>query len=452
VLLDWQMPGIDGLDTARRIAALTPGATPHFVMVTAYGREELVKGAAEVGIQNVLVKPVSPSVLFDAMMRVAGQQTTSTRLPRELPGDAGFNAIRPLRGARILLAEDNELNQQVAVELLRDAGFVVDVAEDGRQALDALAKASWAATPYDAILMDMQMPIMDGVTATVEIRKSRRNADLPIIAMTANAMQADRDRCARAGMNDFVAKPIEPEELWRALAKWIRPRPGLPDARVPVVDDEPAVSRPAPLDAVDEVNLQDIRGLDTALGLQRVMHKRPLYLRLLRLFASGTEGIAQEVKQALDDDDWVTALRLAHTLKGVAGNIGASDLQAHAAELENALDTRASREAIDMLLNTAGRLQTELVEAIRARLDTSAAVVKPPVTNLQLQSICRQLARLLRADDAAAGDLLDKHGALLESAFGSGYSAVDRGVREFEFEVALAALEQCAERTGLALT
>ena len=105
-----------------------------------------------------------------------------------------------------------------------------------------------------------------------------------------------------------------------------------------------------------------------------------------------------------------------------------------------------------MLLNTAGRLQTELVEAIRARLDTAAAVVKPPVTNLQLQSICRQLARLLRADDAAAGDLLDKHGALLESAFGSGYSAVDRGVREFEFEAALAALEQCAERTGLALT
>jgi two-component system sensor histidine kinase/response regulator len=314
-----------------------------------------------------------------------------------------------------------------------------------------VARASLAGFPYDAVLMDMQMPVMDGVTATVELRKNRRNAELPIVAMTANAMQSDRDRCTQAGMNDFVAKPVEPDDLWRALGQWIKPRPGLPVAATPAADA--GASRPATVaDPGGDVIPAGIPGLDIQLGLQRVMHKRPLYLRLLRLFAFTREGIVEEVGQALDAGDWTTAMRLAHTLKGVAGNIGASDLQAHAAELETALDARASREVINNLLRTAGRLQTDLVVAIQARLGTQKVPEKPAVNNQLLASVCRQLAQLLAACDADAGDLLDAHGSLLESAFGSGYSAIERGVHEFEFDAALAALEQCADRLGLALT
>ncbi len=450
VVLDWQMPGMDGLETARRIKALTAYGPPQFVMVTAYGREEVVQQAAQVGIVNVLAKPVSPSVLFDAMMRMAGQGVPSAREARELSGESGFNAVKPVRGARILLAEDNELNQQVAVELLQDAGFVVDVAGDGQQALDAVSRAARAGVPYDVVLMDMQMPVMDGLTATMALRQNPDNDELPIVAMTANAMQPDRDRCTQAGMNDFVAKPVEPDDLWRALATWIKPRPGLPVDAPPGADFTALTG--ASVDPGGDVVPVNIPGLDTQLGLQRVMHKRPLYVRLLHMFASARKGIVEEVTRALDAADWTTAMRHAHTLKGVAGNIGASNLQAHAAELETALEGRASREAINNLLRTTGQLQNDLVLAIQAQLDSPKTADQPVANKRQLEAVCRQLAQLLDTNDASAGDLLEEHGNSLKSTFGDGYSAIERGVREFEFDAARAALAQCAARIGVVLT
>ena len=356
----------------------------------------------------------------------------------------------PVRGARILLAEDNELNQQVAVELLQDAGFMVDVAGDGQQALDAVSRAARAGVPYDVVLMDMQMPVMDGLTATMALRQDPDNDELPIVAMTANAMQPDRDRCTQAGMNDFVAKPVEPDDLWRALATWIKPRPGLPVDAPPGADF--TARPPASVDPGGDVVPVKIPGLDTQLGLQRVMHKRPLYVRLLHMFASTRDGIVEEVTRALDAADWTTATRYAHTLKGVAGNIGASNLQAHAAELETALEGRASREAINNLLRTTGQLQNDLVLAIQAQLDSPKMADQPVANKRQLEAVCRQLAQLLDTNDASAGDLLEEHGNSLKSTFGDGYSAIERGVREFEFDAARAALAQCGARIGVVLT
>jgi two-component system, sensor histidine kinase and response regulator len=211
VYLDWRMPGMDGMETARRIRALGLVTTPMFLMVTAYGREEILKEAESAGIQNVLVKPVNASVLFDTTMDVLGGRRPEPVAGPPLQGPDQRLAM--LRGARILLVEDNEINQQVAREMLQDCGFVVDVAENGEIALGLVQKF-----PYDLVFMDMQMPVMDGVTATREIRKHGRLEMLPIVAMTANAMEQDRRKCMEAGMNDFLIKPIDPRRpprRWR---------------------------------------------------------------------------------------------------------------------------------------------------------------------------------------------------------------------------------------------
>jgi CheY-like chemotaxis protein len=207
---------MDGSETARQIRSLGLDPMPSLVMVTAYGREEVLKEIEGVGIEDVLVKPLNPSMLFDTTISVLGGKLVEER--EEAPSTASAD-LAVIQGARILLVEDNDINQIVAGELLQDAGFVVDIADNGQIALDKIAHAS-----YDLVLMDMQMPVMDGITATLEIRRNEKYRDLPIVAMTANAMAQDRQRCLDAGMNDYLSKPIEPDEVWRVLLKCIRPR------------------------------------------------------------------------------------------------------------------------------------------------------------------------------------------------------------------------------------
>ena len=180
VFLDWHMPAMDGIETARRLRELPLSRMPHMVMVTAYGREEVIKGAEEAGFEDVLIKPISASVLFDGVVRILGGAVDGVRTAGDAPTST-FEQLATIKGSRILLVEDNDLNQEVATELLRDAGFVVDLAENGQIALDKVRAAD-----YDIVLMDMQMPVMDGVTATQEIRKEERFKNLPVVAMTAN--------------------------------------------------------------------------------------------------------------------------------------------------------------------------------------------------------------------------------------------------------------------------
>jgi len=212
--VDWQMPKLDGLETCKRLLALTD-MPPHLVMVTAYGREEVLKKAEETGIENVLVKPVTSSTLFDTALSVLSADS-------EISGDfvtaASLDTART-RGVRVVLVEDNEINQEVAIGQLEDAEIAVDLAENGEIAVRMVRNKD-----YDLVLMDMQMPVMDGVEATRVIRADPRFNSLPIIAMTANAMAADRDRCLEAGMNDHIAKPIDPEQLFRVLLRWTEDR------------------------------------------------------------------------------------------------------------------------------------------------------------------------------------------------------------------------------------
>jgi two-component system sensor histidine kinase/response regulator len=333
VYLDWRMPGMDGMETARRIKSLGLASPPMFLMVTAFGREEMLKEAEAIGIQNVLVKPVNPSILFDTTISVLGglREAGATQAAQV----AADNRLATLRGARILLVEDNDINQQVARELLEDSGLVVEVAGNGQIAL-AMAQQA----PFDLVFMDMQMPVMDGVQATRELRKIARLGQLPIVAMTANAMEQDRRRCMDAGMNDFLVKPIDPADLCAVLLRWIRPRQVAPrEAAALTTASRPAAAGPADLP-------QGIAGLDTALGLSRMVGKKPLYLAMLRRYVDSQKNVVAQMRDAIGAGDAATAERLAHTLKGVSGNVGAVDVQDRAAVLEDAL--RQRRAAVEV--------------------------------------------------------------------------------------------------------
>ena len=431
VFLDWQMPVLDGMETARQIKVLPLTHAPHLMMITAFGREEVLAGAEQIGIEGVLIKPVSASMLFDGVVRMlGGGSTRAQQFPA--PQQDSFAQLTSIAGAHILVVEDNDFNQEVAVELLQGAGFVVDLAENGLVALAMIGTAA-----YDMVLMDMQMPVMDGLTATRELRNNPAYKDLPIVAMTANAMLADRDRCLAAGMNDHVAKPIEPEDLWRALLTWIRPRQSLGGA---------ALRAPAPLPAVDPWDLVD--GLDSSNGLRRVLDKKPLYLSMLRRFMAGQRCAAEAVTAALDNDDRAGAERMAHTLKGVAGNIGANQLQAEAHRLEDAIRDQRPRAEIDRQIQ---EMRVQLVGLIQQlELALPAAPERPPVAidRLALKVVCEELAALLSHGDAEASDMLVAHAALLEAAFPLHYKKIDDDVRAFDYEAAGALLTASYARSS----
>ena len=437
VLLDWQMPGIDGIETARRLRALKLPRVPHMMMVTAYGREEVIEGAEEVGIEGVLIKPVSASAIFDGISRMLGGIIDGKRTTAEVRLDS-IDRLAGLRGARVLLVEDNDVNQQVATELLRDAGFVVDLAENGQVALDRVRAAQ-----YDVVLMDMQMPVMDGVTATKLIRQDPRFAQLPIIAMTANAMQVDRDRCLAAGMNAHVAKPIEPEDLWTALLEWTRPpKTVTAAATAPIVepDTTPPNPRARPGAGVEADLPTGIDGLDTVLGLRRGLGKRALYLSMLRGFVSGQRDAATATRQALDSSDWSSAERHAHTLKGVAANVGATGVQGLALALETSIRDKQPRATIDARLTDLEGPLAALVAQLEGRLPTDAVRATVAVDRAQLDLVCDRLEAMLASDDAGAGELLEAHSDLIHSAFPLAYRTIEADVRSFDSDSALAAL------------
>ena len=354
VLLDWHLSDPAGSETARLIRAdKTLTTIPKIIMVTAHGGGDVILQAADLDIAGFLVKPVESSILFDTIASAVG--TAAPQAPRR--PRVRTVAIPPgLRGVHVLLAEDNVINQQVARELLADAGVTLDIAANGRLAVERLLQDPAA---YDAVLMDMQMPEMDGVTATRLIREKIGADRLPIIAMTAHAMESERQRCLDAGMNDHVSKPIEPSVLYETLIRWVKPRAHLaapPPVRPPAGDD---VVLPAALPDVD-----------IELALSRLQGKRTLYLDLLGDFQLEFAGFAQKFRQALDKEDFGTAEISIHTLKGVAATIGAGVLSGVAATLEKAVKKREVESIPELLADIDLRLG-HLLEAIAAHAEAT---------------------------------------------------------------------------------
>ena len=296
-------------------------------MVTAYGREEVMQQADEIGLEGFLLKPVSPSMLFDVTMQAFGEAVPEISRAAQRQ-DLEAETLHLIQGAQLLLVEDNEINQQVAKEILEGAGLNVTLATNGQEAVDAVKENN-----YDAVLMDVQMPVMDGYTATREIRNLKSEIrNVPIIAMTAHAMAGDEDKSLEAGMNGHVTKPIDPDQLFSTLQKWIKPseeRDQVQQTEVPVEQTESDKAFPAE----DELP-ESLSGFDLVDGLKRLQGNKKLYRKLLLSFATDYNTVANEIRQALDAEDFDQAHSLVHNLKGLAGNLAATNLQAAAVNLE----------------------------------------------------------------------------------------------------------------------
>ncbi len=428
VLLDWQMPGMDGLELARRLGRLPLRQPPRLVLVTAYGREDVIEDATAHGIAAVLAKPVNPSALLDTLLGVL-QSDPGARVAAA-PAAPQNSPLARLHGARVLLVEDNEINQQVASELLRDHGLNVDIAGNGQVALDRLTASS-----YDLVLMDMQMPVMDGLTATRRIREQAQWAALPIVAMTANAMAEDRQRCLDAGMNDFVAKPIEPDRLLKVVQHWLAdhvaqgPLPG------------PRRNAPAPVEADAALaQLAQVQGLDVALGLRRSGGKAGLYLSLLTQFARSHLHSAEQLREHLKQGHAEAARQMVHALKGVAGNLGATGVQDSATRLDQALRagdgsaldtlTDAVQHDLSALLAGLAQLPVAPTDAVD-RLDTDGT-----------RALLLQLDAELDQGDADALQTVARHATALRAALGEHFIPFERHLRGFAFDEALALLRQ----------
>jgi PAS domain S-box-containing protein len=329
VLTDWQMPGMDGIALARNVkddGALL--ARPAIVLVTAFGREEVQRGAEMAGITGFLFKPIGQSALVDTLVAlvalVAPQRpgAGNARLADEAMPGQRF-------AARVLLVEDNRVNQEIAAELMATLGICVDVAENGRLGLERLRQAGPDA--YSLVLMDLEMPEMDGHEATRRLRLDSAFDALPVIAMTAHALPDIRERCLAEGMQDYLTKPIEPERLHAMLSRWLvhatLPQPGheMPHT---------AVLRGAPH---GDAGLR-IDGVDSERGLRHVAGNAQLYVQLLDRFRLAQRGAADEIDAALAQGDLVQAGRCAHTLRGVAGGVGATAVEQAAQVVELALE------------------------------------------------------------------------------------------------------------------
>jgi two-component system, sensor histidine kinase and response regulator len=445
VFMDWRMPGMDGLQAARLIKSdETLKHPPHIVLVTAFGREEIREEAERLDLDGFLVKPVTRSMIVDTLVNVFAQRDEGATTAAE------GEAAKKLPGARILLAEDNEINQQIAIELLESEGATVKTANNGREAVEILSNGPQP-PPFDAVLMDLQMPEMDGYQATAKLRGDARFHELPIIAMTAHATIEERQKCLAAGMNDHLSKPIEPEMLFATVARFYGRAEGEAATKATVAISEavpPTVLADHEVTAAPKVDrsaahgtddLPVIDGLDTKEGLTRVAGNRKLYLKLLRQFAEQQGSALEQIAAEVAKGEVALAERLAHTLKGVAGNIGAKGVQATAGAVETLIREKAAAAELEAARKRAEAVLEPLVRQLRVALAATAneaaiSTVAVTVDAAKSREAATRLNTLLAEFDPGAVDFLEENRALLQPLFAAdNWVQLEKSVQAYSF-------------------
>jgi len=446
VLLDWIMPGIDGIETARRIKKQTVLAkTPTMLMVTAHGREEARIEAEQTGLDAFLLKPVYASVLYDTLLQTLGFETIAGPRSRQPAGDT-LSELGEIRGARVLLVEDNAINREVAVAFLEEAGMQVEIAEDGRQGLAAATGGS-----FDLVLMDIHMPEMDGLEATRRIRRIKELAGLPIVAMTANAMAGDREKSLAAGMNDHINKPVDQDVLYRALKQWIPARPGAqtppPPGPVSSGKTEPRV----------EIELPPLPGINQEEALKRLGNKQTLFVKMLRDFRRGFDDAPAMLRKWQESGAWQEMQMKAHTIKGVSGYLGGHRLQQAAAAFEDALKEGGREETaplfsafIEALEEVLASLAALPVDEKKAQPDTTGTAPESappaPAPALAKQKLQR-IAGLLRQGEMVEDELLEETGRLLSGRVSDKqWEKITELIDDIEYETAAEQVEDIAAK------
>jgi CheY-like chemotaxis protein/HPt (histidine-containing phosphotransfer) domain-containing protein len=417
------MPGMDGVELLDRIHQAHPASTAATVMATAYDHDELQAALGPKTVGAILAKPATPSSLFDSIM-LAIHRDASKDVARERA--TGLRNEK-FAGQRVLLVEDNEVNRELAEEMLGNIGLHVDTATNGRLAVEKVEQQ-----PYDLVLMDCHMPVMDGYTATETIRRNPAFAQLPIVAMTANALASDRERCLAAGMNDHIPKPIDVAVLHATLARWL----GQP---VAVADDQ--ATSPASAESGSNSPLTTI---DTVAALARLGGNQAMYHRLLVRFCENQADAARQLQADQAQRDTDAMILRAHTLRGLAGNIGAAKLAAVAGDLEMQLKMgmAANDAAVESKLAS---LQEVLPETIKdaERLIGEYTPRQAHVDSELANGALSDLHRLLDNDDAQAVRCFEEISSQLRQRFDSHLvEQLSRQINHYEFDEAKETLEQ----------
>ncbi len=439
LMTDQKMPGLNGVEVAKRIRNDEKYARIPIILMAEIGNEEVLQFMESGLVNTFAVKPVKQSLLPDIIMGLFGYKVDRVS-DCKAKSDRETETIKKIRGAKILLAEDNLINQQVAAEILQSIGIVADIAENGREAVEKSERQT-----YDAILMDVQMPEMDGFEATESIRKresQNRNSDaMPIIAMTAHAMKGDRERCLGAGMDDYVSKPIDTAELFSVLARWIKPsenrtqNPAAPDIPDTSVSGFP----------------ESLPGINIASALDRLRGSKKVFIKILNDFSENYAQVATDIREALEKGDTEAARRINHTLKGVAGNFSATALYEAAVELETAIKENRSGD-FDVLLRILEEALTVVLTSAKSLKQISEETPSEAAENAghrQLLDMIDELSEMLSRNNPKASACLDALKVHPDAAgIKNELAFLKKQIGQFDFKGAGKTLARIAESMG----
>ena len=436
MVVDWRMPGMDGLQLVAELRKKDGQPVPSVLMVTAFGVDTVRQAAKEKLIDGFLLKPINPSILYDTINSILhlGEKRV---LDKSKDIDVIENYRAALQDSKVLLVEDNDINLELAIELLRDVGIEPDFARNGREGWEKVKENT-----YDCVLMDIQMPEMDGLTATRKIREEERFNSLPILAMTAHAMKGEREKSLSAGMNDHITKPIDPHILYNALIKYIKG-----EATANSVADFAEKNATADGDAPFQ-----IEGVDVVNGLKRVAGKQDLYFKLLKTFVDNYTGVTAKAQKMVVEKNVPELAALLHTIAGVAGNIGITELYELAHPVSSELKN-VSQEANPTLNSTHlqktiavfTKLEKQLPiieKFVKANAKTVAATTE--VSDDELNERLTALAKAIEDNDMQAGELCEEMIAkfTLSEDMKSKLTVIQKALNEFEFDAALEILKK----------
>ena len=426
LILDWQMPGMDGIEVAKNIYNNTGIIhKPKVILLTAHNEvnfEEMIL----TGIDTVLYKPVTNSILFDTIMDVFGKDIPKRYLANDEENTLA-GKLKEYSGASILLVEDNEINQEVATELLESMGFIVEIANNGKEAMDKILESD--PSKFNLVFMDLQMPIMDGYTATKTIRGNNDYLNLPIVAMTADVMEGVKEKCLEIGMKDFVSKPINPTEVIKAILKWaIKPKNPLTNINTKEKSQDNSIS-------IDINNLYDI---DTFEGLERVGNNQKLYCNILLKFANNFKNIIDELLQEISNNNLEIIKSKLHVLKGVSGNIGANNLYLQTKKAEQQFEKAIPTDASTIILE----LQKFLTPVIKSIME--AEINKPTIIDANIEDFelnidtvnkIKKIVSLLNESDAEGINQLDDLN--ISGKYSQNYQKVKSALNDYDFDKAV---------------
>lgn len=431
ILMDWKMPEMDGIELTRKLQHnSTLEHLPTVIMITAFDRGEAEQAAAELDIRGYLSKPFTPRALLKSISKALKLKDEGSET-QDTPQHAFENISAKLRGAHLLLVEDNEINQELAVELLSAQGITTVLAENGKEAISTLEQE---VDKFDGILMDCQMPVMDGYTATKKIRENPLYDDIPIIAMTANVMSGDREKALSVGMNDLIAKPINVKNMFTVMAKWITPT-------APQITESNSLSQDSSTESGD---LPTFHSINTKLGLDSTSGNIKLYKKLLTLFIKNNVNFVKEFHAYQAKNNLESMQLMAHTLKGVSGTLGAITLSEAAEKLENACVNNASSENIDNLFQqTLFELEKVLQELSSVNLAYKSETESNGSLNIEELNAClKRLRKHLEQDSADAIDIIEEIEPLLHGR--PEYTAlthIESAIDSFDYDKALKELD-----------